>query len=46
MQERTPAEKVAELDCEGYCKACKKLVSIKTGNPIPSCCGKLMEVID
>jgi hypothetical protein len=35
-----------EEDCVCYCSTCNKQVSLKKGDPIPLCCGKLMEIID
>ncbi len=34
----------AERDCEVYCPICHKVVQVKAGDPIPRCCGKVMEV--
>jgi thiol peroxidase len=36
----------APKDCDVYCNICNKTVSLKKGEEIPICCGKLMEVID
>jgi len=33
-------------DCRCYCQTCNKFVELNTGNRIPPCCGKLMEVLD
>ncbi len=35
-----------EADCSCYCQTCNKYVNLKTGERIPPCCGKLMEVLD
>ena len=35
-----------ETDCSCYCQTCNKYVNLKTGERIPPCCGKLMEVLD
>ncbi len=37
--------RVAE-DTQVYCKICNKLLSLKSGEAIPLCCGKMMEVFD
>ena len=34
----------AEKDCTVYCPICHKVVDVKAGDPIPRCCGKVMEV--
>ena len=34
----------AEKDCAVYCPICHKVVQVKAGDPIPRCCGKVMEV--
>lgn len=33
-------------ECQCYCKICNKLISLKEGDVIPICCGKMMEVLD
>jgi hypothetical protein len=33
----------AEKDCTVYCKICHKMLDVKAGEPIPRCCGKVME---
>ena len=33
-------------DCIVYCANCNKQINLKKGDPIPLCCGKLMEIID
>ena len=35
-----------EEDSEVYCRTCSKVVSIKAGDAIPMCCGKMMEILD
>ena len=35
-----------DQDCTVYCANCNKQVTLKKGDPIPLCCGKLMEIID
>lgn len=35
-----------ERDCVVYCENCNKQVKLRAGDPIPVCCGKLMEIID
>ena len=36
----------APYDTDVYCVTCNKTVHIKAGEPIPSCCGRLMEILD
>lgn len=36
----------ADKDCTCYCQTCNKYVNLKTGERIPPCCGKLMELLD
>ena len=40
------AEVRLEHDESVYCKTCNKLLNLKTGEIIPICCGKMMEVVD
>lgn len=35
-----------DTDCICYCKTCNKQITLKKGDPIPLCCGKLMEIIE
>ncbi len=35
-----------EKDCRCYCTTCNKFIDLKKGDPIPLCCGKIMEIID
>lgn len=37
---------VAPYDTDVYCVTCNKTVHVKAGDPIPYCCGKLMEILD
>ncbi len=45
-----PADDYAEVfvdeDCQCVCYTCNKYVVLKTGDRIPPCCGKLMEVME
>ena len=41
----TPAVR-APYDTDVYCVTCNKTVSVKAGELIPSCCGRLMEILD
>lgn len=34
----------AEKDCQVYCPICHKLLTVKAGQVIPRCCGKVMEI--
>ena len=36
----------APYDTDVYCVTCNKTVHIKAGESIPSCCGRLMEILD
>ena len=36
----------APYDTDVYCTICNKTVSLKKGDIIPICCGKLMEIMD
>ncbi len=40
------AEAYVEDECRCYCQTCNKFVELKSGDRIPPCCGKLMEVLD
>ncbi len=35
-----------ESDAEVYCKTCNKLLSLKAGDVIPICCGKMMSIVE
>lgn len=35
----------AETDCEVYCPICHKILELHKSDPIPRCCGKVMEVL-
>lgn len=35
----------AEYDCEVYCPICHKILIVYTGQVIPRCCGKPMEIL-
>lgn len=37
---------LAPYDTDVYCFACNRTEHIKKGEPIPVCCGKLMEILD
>jgi len=32
----------ANEECEVYCSICQKVIKLKKGEEIPTCCGKLM----
>ncbi len=34
-----------ESDEQVYCKTCNKLLSLKAGDVIPICCGKMMDIV-
>ena len=36
----------APYDTDVYCVTCNKTIHIKSGEVIPFCCGKLMEILD
>lgn len=37
---------IAPYDTDVYCVQCNKTQHVKAGEPIPFCCGKLMEILD
>jgi hypothetical protein len=39
-------EVYVDEECRCFCFTCNKYVELKTGDRIPPCCGKLMEVLD
>ena len=45
-EKNTIPEIRAPYDTDVYCVTCNKTVHIKAGEPIPSCCGRLMELLD
>ncbi len=36
----------APYDTDVYCVICNKTLHVKAGEPIPFCCGRLMEILD
>ena len=36
----------APYDTDVYCVVCNKTLHVKAGEPIPFCCGRLMEILD
>ena len=36
----------APYDSDVYCVTCNKTVHVKAGEVVPSCCGRLMELLD
>ena len=36
----------AAYDTDGYCVTCNKTIHVKAGEVVPSCCGRLMEILD
>ena len=42
----TYREIIVDEDCTVYCMTCNKLLSLKKGDAIPICCGKIMEIVD
>ncbi len=49
LDEAKPADPVevhVDANCKCYCSICNKLVDLKPGDPVPVCCGRIMEVID
>ena len=36
----------APYDTDVYCVTCNKTVHVKAGEVLPSCCGRLMEILD
>jgi len=45
-QDSSFVEIKAEDDAQVYCRTCNKLLSLKAGEVIPICCGKMMSIID
>ena len=47
MEERSGLIPVvrAQTDCEVVCPICHKVIFVKAGDPIPRCCGKIMEKV-
>jgi hypothetical protein len=39
-------EVYVDEECRCFCYTCNKYVMLKTGDRIPPCCGKLMEMMD
>ena len=35
-----------DKECTCYCQTCNKFARLKSGDRIPPCCGKLMEILD
>ncbi len=46
QEEKETAQIRAPYDSDVYCVTCNKTIHIKAGEPIPSCCGRLMELLD
>ena len=47
QQEKDAVPQVrAPYDTDVYCVTCNKTIPIKAGETIPSCCGRLMEILD
>ena len=46
QEEKETAQIRDPYDSDVYCVTCNKTVHIKAGDPIPSCCGRLMELLD
>jgi len=40
------SEQVSEDDSTCLCEICNKYINVKKGQPIPLCCGRVMEPID
>jgi len=46
-QEKVQTPEVrAPYDTDVYCVTCNKTVPVKAGELVPSCCGRLMELLD
>ena len=46
-QDKTEVAQIrAPYDSDVYCVTCNKTVSVTAGEPIPFCCGRLMELLD
>ena len=47
QQEKNAVPEIrAPYDTDVYCVTCNKTVHIKAGEAVPSCCGRLMEILD
>ena len=47
LQEKDAVPQVrAPYDTDVYCVTCNKTIHVKAGETIPSCCGRLMEILD
>lgn len=46
LEDSTFVEVRVERDEQVYCSICNKLQSLKAGDVIPICCGKMMTVVD
>ena len=44
-KKEVPQVRVA-YDTDVYCVTCNKTVHVKAGEVLPSCCGRLMEILD
>lgn len=40
------SEQVAAEDCTCLCTICNKYMQVKKGQPVPLCCGRLMEAME
>ena len=45
-EKNTTAVVIAPYDTDVYCATCNKTVHVKKGEPIPICCGKVMEPME
>ena len=45
-EKNTIPEVRAPYDSDVYCVTCNKTVQVKTGEVVPFCCGRLMELLD
>jgi Zn finger protein HypA/HybF involved in hydrogenase expression len=39
-------EVYVDEECTCYCQTCNKFAKLNSGDRIPPCCGKLMEILD
>ena len=46
QETRSVTQTVAPYDTDVYCPTCNRVEHVKKGEPIPVCCGKVMEILD
>ena len=46
QEKKAVPEVRAPYDTDVYCVTCNKTIHVKAGEVVPSCCGRLMEILD